>query len=194
MPAGVEDTGSDGAPSPPSAADTSPESPHRHSGRDRQHHFHGDGCDPDAPDYEPDRHDDNILLDVKDDRWAWRRAIRADPRKLFFYRLGVGFAGLLFICLGLVTGPFPGPGGIPLVLLGLAIWSSEFEWAQRVMLWFKRRLQQFRGWTRWQQTGFWVAFFGCCGVAGYAYMLVLGIPEWLPNVVERNLARLPGLP
>ena len=46
--------------------------------------------------------------------------------------------------LGFVTGPLPGPGGIPLVLLGLAIWSSEFEWAHKLMQWFKAQLHRFR--------------------------------------------------
>ncbi|MGO1974517.1 MAG: PGPGW domain-containing protein [Propionibacteriaceae bacterium] len=193
MPAGVEDTESGDLPDSP-LSPTRPRSRDGRGRRERQHHFHGDGCDPDDPDYDPSRHDHNILLDVKDDRWVWRRKIRADPRKLFFYRFGVGFAGLFFICLGLVTGPVPGPGGIPLVLLGLAIWSSEFEWAQRVMMWFKRRLKQFQGWNRLQQTGFWIAFFACCGLLGYCYMLVLGIPPWVPAFAENQLVRLPGLP
>lgn len=141
----------------------------------------------------PEKHEDGVLLEAKDDRWHWRRKIRANPRKLVFYRFAVGFAGLLFIVLGLVTGPIPGPGGIPLVLLGLAIWSSEFEWAQRLMHWFKERLTQFRGWNRWQQTFFWVAFFSVCGLCGYISMLVFGVPTWVPGPAESLLDRLPGL-
>ena len=57
--------------------------------------------------------------------------------------MAVGFAGLFFVVLGFVTGPLPGPGGIPLVLLGLAIWASEFEWAHKLMQWFKAQLHRY---------------------------------------------------
>ncbi|GAA2104619.1 hypothetical protein GCM10009841_22800 [Microlunatus panaciterrae] len=147
----------------------------------------------DGPDRDPSRTDNNIVLDQHDDRWHWRRKIRADPRKLVFYRFAVGFAGLLFVSLGLVTGPFPGPGGIPLVLLGLAIWSSEFEWAQRLMFVFKRQLERFRSWSRWQQTAFWIVFFACCGLIGYSSMLLFGVPEWLPDIAKSILSVLPGI-
>lgn len=41
-------------------------------------------------------------------------------------------AGLFFIVLAGSIGWLPGPGGIPLFLLGIAILSSEFHWAQRL--------------------------------------------------------------
>jgi hypothetical protein len=44
------------------------------------------------------------------------------------------------ICLGFISGPIPGPGGIPLVLLGLAVMASEFVWAERLMVVFKTQL------------------------------------------------------
>ena len=65
----------------------------------------------------------------------------AEPAQARLYRIAVAIAGLLLVCLGFVSGPIPGPGGIPLVLLGLAIWSSEFEWANRLMGWFKAPAQ-----------------------------------------------------
>lgn len=40
--------------------------------------------------------------------------------------------GLFFILLSGSIGWLPGPGGIPLFLLGIAILSSEFHWAERV--------------------------------------------------------------
>jgi uncharacterized protein (TIGR02611 family) len=138
-------------------------------------------------------HDHPILLEPEVDRWRWRRKIRQNPRQLFFYRAAVSVAGLFFIAVGFVSGPLPGPGGIPLVLLGLAIWSSEFEWAHRLMEWFKLQLHLFRQWTRPQQTLFWVAFFGCCGLFGYLYLLALGTPGWMPRFAVRALTQLPGL-
>lgn len=127
------------------------------------------------------------------DRWHWRHKIRQDPRKLFFYRFGVGILGTLLVLLGLATGPLPGPGGIPLVLLGLAIWSSEFHWARRLMAWFKLKLHQVRQWSKPRQVLFWVVFILCCWIVAYAYGLIAGIPEWMPDFAEKWLSRLPGL-
>jgi uncharacterized protein (TIGR02611 family) len=138
-------------------------------------------------------HDHHVLIEPDEDRWRWRRRIRQNPRKLAFYRIAVAIAGLFFICLGFVSGPLPGPGGIPLVLLGLAIWSSEFEWANRLMGWFKLQLKRYQAWPRGRQVLFWVAFFACCGLIGYTYLLLTGVPGWLPAVVEMTLLRLPGL-
>jgi uncharacterized protein (TIGR02611 family) len=180
-----QDTGTQ---QPPASSDT-PAEPHRHL---RRRH---DDEHPDDDSHEGGHHHHHhqILIEPEEDRWPWRRKIRQNPRQLFFYRIAVGLAGLLLIAAGLVSGPLPGPGGIPLVLLGLAIWSSEFEWAYRLMQWFKLQLHKFRQWTRPQQVAFWVVFFGCCGLLGYTYMLVLGIPGWLPNFADQLLARLPGI-
>jgi hypothetical protein len=39
--------------------------------------------------------------------------------------------GGLFILAAAATGWLPGPGGIPLFLIGIAILATEFEWAER---------------------------------------------------------------
>jgi uncharacterized protein (TIGR02611 family) len=135
----------------------------------------------------------HILIEPEEDRWRWRRKIRQNPRRLVIYRIAVGLVGVLLIALGLVSGPLPGPGGIPLVLLGLAVWSSEFEWAHQLMQWFKRELQRYRTWPAATKGAFWVAFFACCGLFGYLYLLALGIPRWVPGSVDMLLQRLPGL-
>ena len=128
-----------------------------------------------------------------EDRWGWRRKIRANAHRRRIYRMVVGLAGLLLIMLGLVTGPLPGPGGIPLILLGLAVWASEFAWAHRLMLRFKHALHVFRGWRPKQQALAGVAFFAGCGLLGYGYLLTVGPPAWLPAEVDLLLARLPGV-
>lgn len=137
--------------------------------------------------------DANVTIDAHEDRWHWRRKIRMDPRKLVVYRVVVGIVGVFFVALGFVTGPLPGPGGIPLVLLGLAILASEFEWAHRLMQYFKAQLHRFRQWTRPKQVLFWLVFVACCGLFGYTYMLVFGVPGWVPSFVDRHLTLLPGL-
>lgn len=135
----------------------------------------------------------HVLIDAEEDRWAWRRRIRQNPHKLRLYRVGVGIAGLLFICLGLVTGPLPGPGGIPLVLLGLAVWSSEFEWAYRLRLRFKFEIRKFRGWSTSRKVAFWAVFFAVCVSFGYSYLLILGVPFWMPDVGASLLDHIPGV-
>src|SRR5918993_2764076 len=119
-----------------------------------------------------EHHHHHVLIDANEDRWRWRRKIRDNPHQLRLYRLLVAIAGLLLVCLGFISGPIPGPGGIPLVLLGLAIWSSEFEWAHQLMQWFKQVLHRFRAWPRRAQVMFWVAFGATCATLGYSYMLL----------------------
>jgi len=146
-----------------------------------------------GPDEDHQEHHHHILIEPQEDRWEWRQKIRQDKRKLAVYRVAVGFLGLFLIALGLVSGPLPGPGGIPLVLLGLAVWSSEFEWAHQVMMWFKQQLHRYRTWSTSTKVFFWIVFFSCCGLLGYLYMFTLGIPGWLPGSVDVVLQRLPGL-
>ncbi|MDN5771074.1 MAG: PGPGW domain-containing protein [Microlunatus sp.] len=138
-------------------------------------------------------HRHHMLIAAEEDRWAWRRRIRQNPHRLRIYRVVVGFVGLLLLCLGIVTGPLPGPGGIPLVLLGLAIWSSEFEWAYRLRLRFKAEVRKFRGWSTGKKVAFWVVFFAACGSLAYSYLLILGVPFWMPDVGAQLLERLPGV-
>ena len=149
------------------------------------HHGHHHGPHP--------HHEHHVLVEPQEDRWAWRRKIRQNPTQLAVYRIMVGIGGLLLVCLGFVSGPIPGPGGIPLVLLGLAIWSSEFRWANRLMQWFRLQLHNFRGWTRRKQVVFWIVFFACCGLLAFTVMLVAGIPGWVPARVEGLLEMLPGI-
>jgi hypothetical protein len=40
--------------------------------------------------------------------------------------------GSIFILAAAATGWLPGPGGIPLFLIGVAILATEFEWAERL--------------------------------------------------------------
>jgi uncharacterized protein (TIGR02611 family) len=137
--------------------------------------------------------DHHVLVNRSEDRWEWRRKIRADPRKAGIYRVGVAIAGAMLIILGVLTGPLPGPGGIPLVLLGIAVWASEFAWAHRLMKWFKLQLHRFRSWSRPRQVLAWLIFFAVLGLIGYGYLVITGVPVWLPEAPTRWLEHLPGL-
>ena len=93
-----------------------------------------------------------------------------------------------------MTGPLPGPGGIPLVLLGIAVWSSEFEWAQRLMYWFKAQLKRYRRWPRSHRLLFWAVFglwlrdaWPTCSCSTF------GVPFWVPEFAAKFLRQLPGV-
>ena len=58
------------------------------------------------------------------------------------YRIGIFVLGLLFVILGLALTVLPGPLTIPPVLLGLWVWSTEFQWARRFFTTFQRKARE----------------------------------------------------
>jgi uncharacterized protein (TIGR02611 family) len=138
-------------------------------------------------------HDHPLLIDAHEDRWGWRRKIRQNPRQLFFYRICVALLGLLLLCLAALTGPLPGPGGIPIAILGIAVWSSEFEWAQRLMIWFKAQLKRYQALPRSRRLLFWAVIAVLAASGAYTVLLVFGIPFWVPEFLANWLRHLPGV-
>jgi uncharacterized protein (TIGR02611 family) len=132
-----------------------------------------------------------------DDRWAWRARVRRNPATRRAYRLGVAVLGVLLLLLAAVTGPLPGPGGIPVALLGLAVLASEFAWAARLLDRARRELVRGAEWAGRQPA--WVQRLGAVvtvavvAAVGYLYLVVLGVPGWLPGDVRAPLLSLPGL-
>jgi hypothetical protein len=59
----------------------------------------------------------------------------------------VFIVGMLFVIASVLTGWLPGPGGIPLFLIGIAILATEFAWAlrlrDRVMTWIRQAGKQY---------------------------------------------------
>lgn len=64
---------------------------------------------------------------------GWRAGLRRTPGGALFLQAAVFVLGALFILLGLAALVLPGPLTIPPVLLGLYVWSSEFDWADRLL-------------------------------------------------------------
>ncbi len=140
--------------------------------------------------------DDNITLDAADDDWRWRRKIRSHPHSHLIYRILVGVLGLAIVVLGLILVPFPGPGWV-IVFVGLAVWASEFEWAQRLLHRARRFLES---WTQWLRVQAWwvkglALLLTVAAVATIFWLLFLisGVPGYLPDMVENWLKNLPGL-
>ncbi len=70
-----------------------------------------------------------------------RERVHSKPGLLLPWRIAVFVLGLLFVVLGIVLTALPGPLTIPPVLVGLWVWSTEFEWAARLFATFKRKAQ-----------------------------------------------------
>jgi uncharacterized protein (TIGR02611 family) len=52
---------------------------------------------------------------------------------------GVFVVGLAVVVGGVVLLPLPGPGWL-IIFGGMAIWATEFTWAQRVLRWTKQKV------------------------------------------------------
>ena len=70
-----------------------------------------------------------------------RERIHNNPALVLPWRIAVFVVGLLFVMLGIALTALPGPLTIPPILVGLWVWSSEFEWAARFFAVFKRKAQ-----------------------------------------------------
>jgi hypothetical protein len=141
--------------------------------------------------------DRGILVDADEDRWAWRARIKRNPATRRLYRYAVGVVGVLLIILAILTGWLPGPGGVPLALIGLAVLASEFEWAARLLDRVKEWALAGAGWVRRQPT--WLRRLGevitvvSMVASVYVYLLMSGVPAWLPASAEDALRGLPGV-
>ena len=91
-------------------------------------------------------------------RWArWRDRLRSRPAVDLSYRIAVGVVGLTVLAVGIVTIPYPGPGWA-IVFVGLAILATEFEWAQRLLAYVRKRYDAVMAWFKRQ--GLWVQVLG----------------------------------
>ncbi|MDO0928590.1 TIGR02611 family protein [Streptomyces sp. TG1A-8] len=57
------------------------------------------------------------------------------------WQVGVFVVGLAVVAGGVVMLPLPGPGWV-VIFGGMAIWATEFVWAQLVLRWTKRKVTE----------------------------------------------------
>lgn len=57
------------------------------------------------------------------------------------WQVGVFLVGLAVVAGGVVMLPLPGPGWL-VIFAGMAIWATEFVWAQLVLRWTKRKVTE----------------------------------------------------
>jgi hypothetical protein len=70
---------------------------------------------------------------------SWRARVHRTRPVALAWRTAVFVAGLLCIAGGVLLAVLPGPLTIPPVLLGLWLWSTEFDWAHRFSTTAERR-------------------------------------------------------
>lgn len=57
------------------------------------------------------------------------------------WQVGIFIIGLAVVVLGIIMLPLPGPGWV-VIFGGMAIWATEFVWAQLVLRWTKRKVTE----------------------------------------------------
>ncbi|MFF9202414.1 TIGR02611 family protein [Streptomyces sp. NPDC014986] len=57
------------------------------------------------------------------------------------WQVGVFIVGLAVVVTGVIMLPLPGPGWV-VIFCGMAIWATEFVWAQLVLRWTKRKVTE----------------------------------------------------
>ncbi|MFD8328318.1 TIGR02611 family protein [Streptomyces lydicus] len=57
------------------------------------------------------------------------------------WQVGVFVVGLAVVVGGVIMLPLPGPGWL-VIFAGMAIWATEFVWAQLVLRWAKRKVTE----------------------------------------------------
>ncbi len=122
-----------------------------------------------------------------------RERIRSSRTGRTVYRFVVGLLGVAITILGLVLVPLPGPGWL-IVLAGLAVLSTEFEPARRLLEFARRHLQTWTAWVGRQglvvRAGVALGTFLCVAVGLWATAVVAGVPTWVPDAM---VPPLPGL-
>ena len=131
-----------------------------------------------------------------EDDWEWRRRIRGNATTRRIYRVVVFTVGLVMVTGGLALVPLPGPGWL-IVILGIAVWASEFEPASRLLDFVKDRLRAWEQWLAVQAwwvkglAGLFTLFF--VGVALWLTMWLTGVPGFLPDSLTTWLQVNAGL-
>jgi uncharacterized protein (TIGR02611 family) len=57
------------------------------------------------------------------------------------WQVGIFVIGLAIVVVGIIMLPLPGPGWV-VIFGGMAVWATEFVWAQLVLRWTKRKVTE----------------------------------------------------
>jgi len=88
---------------------------------------------------DPDERADALGGERPVPRGSFRERMRGRTHTRLAWRGGVFLAGLLCILAGFALVVLPGPLTIPPIIVGLWLWSTEFEWAHRFFATWKEK-------------------------------------------------------
>jgi uncharacterized protein (TIGR02611 family) len=119
------------------------------------------------------------------DRFAYRALLRKNRAMNHVYRVTVGVVGLTIILIGIVLLPLPGPGWL-VIFAGLFVLSTEFEWADRLLVFARDKVRAWTDWVTGQRLviraliglGFLLIAVGTV----WGYIAWKGIPDWIPVI------------
>ncbi|WP_299445125.1 TIGR02611 family protein [uncultured Phycicoccus sp.] len=128
--------------------------------------------------------------------WQWRHRLRDNPATHRLYRVVVGILGLVLVAGGLLLVPLPGPGWL-IVIIGIAVWATEFERAQRLLDFVKDRVRAWEDWVRHQpryvQGAVALATFAFVATVVWLSFRLIGVPGFVPDDVATWLHVNAGL-
>lgn len=100
--------------------------------------------------------------------WVYRK-----PGGPLIWKTLIAVLGAAVVGVGLLLIPLPGPGWA-VVFLGLAVWATEFVWAQRLLRRGRRLLREWTAWLGRQP----LLVRGLAGLLGLALLAGLGYLGW----------------
>jgi len=107
----------------------------------------------------------------------WLRPVRSwvyrKPGGPLIWKTFIAVLGAAVVVVGLLLIPLPGPGWA-VVFLGLAVWATEFVWAQRLLRRGRRLLREWTAWLARQS----LLVRGLAGLLGLVVLAGLGYLGW----------------
>jgi uncharacterized protein (TIGR02611 family) len=103
----------------------------------------------------------------------WRARVRALPGGAVLWRVGVTFAGIVVVAVGIVLLPLPGPGWL-IIFAGLGLLATEYPWAGRLLSRLRAIVAR---WTRWAtRQSRWVQ--AALALASLLFLLAVAALSW----------------
>jgi hypothetical protein len=119
---------------------------------------------------------------MRDKLYAWWKRQPKTVRKPFVFALG-----LVLISIAPVVGWIPGPGGIVVFLLGIAVLASEFDWAESLQEFFLKTVPK-EVKKRWHPTPKWELTFDATALLLLVSGGILAYNRWLAPVASFGIA------
>ena len=113
---------------------------------------------------------------MKDRLYTWWKKTHGSFRKPIVF-----VTGIILICIAPIVGFVPGPGGILVFLLGIAILASEFDWALSLKSFFLKSVPK-EVKKRWRPTPRWEYVFDITAFCLITYSAIFAhYSYWVPS-------------